>query len=115
MTEQTLSTWASRAGALDPDGRAFIDGVRTAAASGRTRTTISPGNGRRLAELAACGAEDADRAVAAARRAYPGWNGMGAEARKQVLFAVAGALEAHAGELALLETLDSGKPILQTS
>lgn len=115
MSEQTLSTWAGRAGSLALDGRAYIDGARTAAASGDHRPTISPANGRQLAELAACGAEDVDRAVAAARRAYPGWTGLGAEARKQVLLAVAATLEAHAEELALLETLDSGRPILQTS
>ncbi|OFI39291.1 aldehyde dehydrogenase PuuC [Arthrobacter sp. SW1] len=105
--------WHARAEALAIDGRAFIDGRRTASA--RTRPTISPVDGRTLAELGACGADDVDRAVAAARRAFPAWSRMGAEARKGLLLALAALMERHAEELALLETLDSGKPILQTT
>ncbi len=66
-----------------------------------------------MTELAACGTGDVDRAVAAARRAHPAWSGLGAEGRKDVLLSVANKLEKNAEELALLETLDTGRPILQ--
>jgi len=105
--------WQGRADALAIDGRAFVDGCRVSA--GSKRPTISPVDGRILAELAACTSADVDTAVAAARRAFPSWSRVGAEARKGVLLALAGLMERHADELALLETLDSGKPILQTT
>lgn len=114
MTDQTLTDWTTRAESLAPDARALIDGRRSDAATGATRTVTNPATGAALAELAACGTDDVDRAVAAARRAQPGWNVLGAEERKHVLLAVADRLELHAGELALLETLDTGRPILQT-
>lgn len=115
-TSTILATdWQSRADALSIDGRAFINGRRTSAGDQLTRPTISPVDGRTLAELAACRGADVDVAVAAARRAFPSWSRAGAEQRKQVLLTVAALLEQHADELALLETLDSGKPILQTT
>lgn len=115
-TTTTLSTdWPSRADALSIDGRAFINGRRASAGDQLTRPTISPVDGRTLASLAACRGTDVDVAVAAARRAFPAWSRSGAEQRKQVLLAVASLMEQHSDELALLETLDSGKPILQTT
>ncbi|PYI65053.1 aldehyde dehydrogenase PuuC [Arthrobacter livingstonensis] len=115
MTNQTLSAWDARADALQIDGRAFVNGQRRGAASGSLRITSSPIDGRELAQLSACGTADVEAAVAAARSAFPSWSRSGAEARKTVLLAWAGLLEAHAEELALLECLDSGKPILETS
>ncbi|WP_309072040.1 aldehyde dehydrogenase family protein, partial [Arthrobacter sp.] len=117
MNSSTIlaTNWQSQADALSIDGRAFINGRRTSAGDRLTRPTISPVDGRTLAELAACRGADVDVAVAAARRAFPSWSRAGAEQRKHVLLAVAALLEQHADELALLETLDSGKPILQTT
>ena len=115
-TSATLSLdWHGRANALAIDGRAFIDGRRAAANGHHFRPTISPIDGRVLAELAACGPDDVDRAVAAARRAFPSWSRLGAEKRKGLLLVAGRLMEQHADELALLETLDSGKPILQTT
>ncbi|NWL33614.1 aldehyde dehydrogenase family protein [Paenarthrobacter nitroguajacolicus] len=115
-TSTTLSLdWHGRADALAIDGRAFVDGHRTASSTESTRPTISPIDGRVLAELVACRANDVDRAVAAARRAFPAWARSGAEKRKGLLLALAALMEQHSDELALLETLDSGKPILQTT
>ncbi|NYD78298.1 aldehyde dehydrogenase family protein [Arthrobacter cupressi] len=112
----TLSLdWRSQADSLVIDGRAFVDGRRVAAGGQPPRPTVSPVDGRFLAELTACGSADVDVAVAAARRAFPAWSRVGAEARKGVLLALAALMERHADELALLETLDSGKPILQTT
>ena len=115
MTNQTLATWDVLADALRIDGRAFVNGQRQEAASGRQCLTTSPIDNRELALLSSCGAEDVETAVAAARRSFPAWSRSGPEARKSVLLAWAGLLEAHAEELALLESLDSGKPILQTT
>ncbi|WP_125615382.1 aldehyde dehydrogenase family protein [Specibacter cremeus] len=114
MTELAVTTWAARAAGLDIDGRPFIDGARREL--GRPgRPTTSPIDGRALATLGACGAADVDTAVAAARRAFPAWSGVSAEARKHVLLRLADLMAEHADELALLETLDSGKPIAQTT
>ena len=115
MTNQTLATWDVLADALQIDGRAFVNGQRREAASGRRRLTTSPIDNRELAMLSSCGAEDVEMAVFAARRSFPAWSRSGPESRKSVLLAWAGLLEAHAEELALLESLDSGKPILQTT
>ncbi|MDO5744349.1 MAG: aldehyde dehydrogenase family protein [Micrococcaceae bacterium] len=97
------------------DGRAFIGGSRRDAASGAKRETSSPIDGRPLAVLSACGVEDVDAAVSLARRAFTPWSRTSAESRKGVLLAWAALMETHAEELALLECLDSGKPILQTT
>lgn len=115
MTNQTLATWDDLADSLRIDGRAFVNGQRREAASGRQRLTASPIDNRELALLSACGTEDVEAAVAAARRSFRAWSRSGPEARKAVLLAWAGLMETHADELALLESLDSGKPILQTT
>ncbi len=93
--------------------RAFIDGQFVSAQSGRTFTTENPANGRPLAQVAACEAPDVDRAVKAARRAFDSgsWSRRKPAERKKILLAFADRLEAHAGELALLDTLEAGKPI----
>ena len=107
------SDWHRRAAALSIDGRAFIAGRRFAG-SEVPRAITSPVNGGMLAELASCSADDVDTAVAAARRAWTAWARRGAVARKAVLLALADLMERDFDELALLESLDSGKPIRQT-
>ncbi|MFC9336355.1 aldehyde dehydrogenase family protein [Arthrobacter sp. NPDC057009] len=114
-TTMISSDWQSRADALAIDGRAFVDGRRVSGSERLTRPTVSPIDGRALAELTSCGRADVDTAVAAARRAFPAWSRRAAVERKESLLALAALMERHADELALLETLDSGKPILQTT
>lgn len=114
-TTTTATDWQHCADALAVDGRAFINGRRASGSDNRFRPTISPIDGRSVAELAICGPADVDSAVAAARRAFPAWARKGAAGRKESLLALAALMEHHADELALLETLDSGKPILQTT
>jgi aldehyde dehydrogenase (NAD+)/gamma-glutamyl-gamma-aminobutyraldehyde dehydrogenase len=115
-TTTTISIdWQSRADTLAIDGRAFVNGRRVSGSGELTRATVSPIDGRVLTELTTCRPADVDTAVAAARRAFPSWSRKGAAARKEVLLALAALMELHADELALLETLDSGKPILQTT
>ncbi|MES2126482.1 MAG: aldehyde dehydrogenase [Pseudomonadota bacterium] len=105
--------WHTRAQALRIDARAFINGARVDAASGLHFDCRSPIDGRKLAEAARCDAADVDRAVAAARAAFEDrrWASQAPAARKRVLVKFADLMLANADELALLETLDMGKPI----
>ena len=95
------------------DGRAFINGTRTPAQSQQTFDCISPVDGRLLTQVARCGEADIDAAVSAARAAFEDkrWCGMSPAARKRVMIKFADQLLIHAEELALMETLDMGKPI----
>ncbi|WP_298825004.1 aldehyde dehydrogenase [uncultured Piscinibacter sp.] len=105
--------WHGAAKALRIDGRALIAGHRVAAKSGESFTKTSPIDGRYLGEIARGRAEDVDAAVAAARAAFADarWAGQSPAARKKVLQRFAEKILAAKEELALLETLDMGKPI----
>ncbi len=105
--------WHERARALSPNGHAFIDGRYVAAASGATFDCLSPIDGRSLAQVASTDAADVDLAVAAARRAFESgvWVRQSPRERKRVLLRFAELILEHGEELALLETLDMGKPI----
>jgi gamma-glutamyl-gamma-aminobutyraldehyde dehydrogenase/4-guanidinobutyraldehyde dehydrogenase/NAD-dependent aldehyde dehydrogenase len=105
--------WHELAAALKIDGRAFIDGKRTWACQDRRFDDFSPIDGRKLAEVARCDGADADAAVAAARAAFEDrrWAGKAPAARRRTLVRFADLMLHHADELALLETLDMGKPI----
>jgi len=113
MTTLTLADWQQRARDLRIEGRAFIQGEYTAAADGAQFDCISPIDGRLLAQVASCAQADAERAVTSARAAFDAgvWARLAPAKRKAVMIRFAELLEAHAEELALLETLDMGKPI----
>ncbi len=93
--------------------RAFIDGKFADAQIGKTFTTENPATGKPLAEIAACDTPDVDRAVKAARRSFESgvWSRLKPGERKKVLLKWADLLETNASELALLDTLEAGKPI----
>jgi len=93
----------------------FIDGTFTGGLAGRTIDVINPADGTVLASVAEAGAEDVDRAVEAARRAFPGWAARPAAERGQLLVALSDSILDHAGELALLESQDTGHPIRDTT
>ncbi len=105
--------WREEAGKLRIRDCAFVGGRFVAAAAGATFDCISPVDGRLLAKVAACDSEDVNRAVVAARAAFVkgAWADQSPRARKRTLLKLAEMIAAHAGELALLETLDVGKPI----
>jgi gamma-glutamyl-gamma-aminobutyraldehyde dehydrogenase/4-guanidinobutyraldehyde dehydrogenase/NAD-dependent aldehyde dehydrogenase len=105
--------WPAEAGRLSFRDKAFINGQFVPAATGRTFDNISPIDGRILAKIAAGDAEDIDRAVKAARAAFEAglWADQAPKARKRILVRLAELIQKHANELALLETLDMGKPI----
>ena len=92
---------------------AFIDGAFRPAASGRTFETRNPATGAVLADVAACGAEDVDLAVARARDAFEDgrWSRLPPAERKSVLIRLAKLMTRNARELAVMESLDSGKTI----
>lgn len=95
------------------DGRAVINGQRVAAQDGQTFGCISPVDGRLLASVARGAQADVDTAVMAARSVFEqrSWSGMAPAQRKRVMIKFADQVLAHADELALMETLDMGKPI----
>jgi len=117
MLDKTATGWQTLAAQLNFEGRAFINGRYVDALSGLTRPTINPANGKELAAIASCGTEDAEVAVRGARAAFESgaWSGMSPMDRKMVLVRWAELIEKHADELALLETLDVGKPISDTT
>ena len=96
--------------------QAFIGGRFVDAADGRTYTVENPATGKPLAEVAECGPRDVDLAVAAARQAADSgvWSGMSPAERKRILVRFADLIDENVGELALIESLDAGKPISDT-
>jgi 4-guanidinobutyraldehyde dehydrogenase/NAD-dependent aldehyde dehydrogenase len=105
--------WHERAAALAIDGRAFIGGERVWAKSEQQFDNLSPVDGRKLGLVARCGQADVDAAVASARAAFEDrrWAGQSPAQRKRILIRFADLILAATDELALLETLDMGKPI----
>jgi len=105
--------WLARAAALRIDGRMLIDGQRREAASGQTFACTSPINGRVLGAVARGAQADVDAAVSSARKAFDDgrWAGKAPAVRKRILLRFADKILAARDELALLETLDMGKPI----
>src|SRR5437763_6463067 len=105
--------WHAEAQRLNFRNKAFIGGEFVAAASGKTFQCTSPRDGSVLAEVAECDKEDIDRAVKAARKAFDSgvWANKAPKSRKRVMLKFADLIERNANELALLETLDMGKPI----
>ncbi|MET3134725.1 aldehyde dehydrogenase (NAD+) [Oxalobacteraceae bacterium GrIS 1.11] len=90
----------------------FIDNAWSEA--GELFATTNPADGKQLAELTQASEQDVDRAVQAARRALPLWQGLGGHGRARVMYALARLLQKHARLFAVLETLDNGKTIRET-
>jgi aldehyde dehydrogenase (NAD+) len=91
-------------------GGEFVDGL-----AGGTIEVLNPFDGEKLADIAEARAEDIDRAVDAASKAFPAWSRTAASERGRLLLALAGAVEANAARLAELETRDTGHPIRDSS
>ncbi len=112
----TVSEWEERARRVETPSQAWIGGRFTDAATGKRFETICPRDGSVLAEVARCGPEDVDRAVRAAREAFEDgrWARKAPAERKEILLRLARLIEDRLEDLALLETLDVGKPISDT-
>src|SRR5690606_17139450 len=91
-----------------------IDGEFREAADGRVLKTLSPASEEVLSEVAHGGESDVDAAVAAARAAFPGWSGLPGSVRAGYLFRIARLIQERSRELAVLESLDNGKPIRES-
>ncbi|MDC8757151.1 aldehyde dehydrogenase family protein [Janthinobacterium sp. hw3] len=108
-SQQEAQAW------LEQRGRTFglfIDNAWSEA--GELFASTNPADGKPLAELTQASEADVDRAVAAARRAQPLWQGLGGHGRARVMYALARLLQKHARLFAVLETLDNGKTIRET-
>jgi aldehyde dehydrogenase (NAD+) len=90
----------------------FIDGAWTA--PGKTFATTNPASGAHLADITDGTPADVDRAVAAARAAFPGWSSLRGYQRGRYLYAIARMIQKHARLFAVLETMDNGKPIRES-
>ena len=108
------SDWQKRAAAQGFVTQALIDGQLHPAQSGATFASINPANNQLLAQVAACDAADVDAAVASARQAFEQgpWARMAPRERKQVLLRLAELIMANREELALLDSLNMGKPVM---
>jgi betaine-aldehyde dehydrogenase len=89
----------------------FIDGEWTAPAEGRTEAVVNPATGETIAQAPLSTAEDVNRAVAAAKAAFPEWSDTTPGERQLALLKLADALEERADELTRLEVANAGKPI----
>ncbi|MBK5517931.1 aldehyde dehydrogenase [Pseudomonas sp. TH10] len=109
----SFSEWTTLAASVKVNGQCFIDGQYRQGVEEQVFDKISPVDGRVIASIARCTTLDVDMAVACARRVFEAgtWSRMAPGQRKRILIAFAGLIEKHGAELALLETLDMGKPI----
>jgi gamma-glutamyl-gamma-aminobutyraldehyde dehydrogenase len=117
MSELSHKDWISKAASIRFRDKAFIDGKYVPARSGRTFASINPATGETLADVASCGEEDIELAVAAARRSFDSgvWSRAKPAHRKDVLLRLAQLLRENLHELALLESLDMGKLVNDAS
>ncbi|OPC81311.1 betaine-aldehyde dehydrogenase [Embleya scabrispora] len=92
----------------------FIDGAFAEATDGGRLKTVNPATEEVLAEIAVGGEADVDRAVKAARKAFKSWSALPGAQRAKYLFRIARLIQEHARELAVLESIDNGKPIRES-
>ncbi|MQG94643.1 aldehyde dehydrogenase [Pseudomonas sp. MN1F] len=109
-----LGYWQQRAAGLNLRDKALIGGRQLGAASGATFDAINPATHQVLARVAACDQADVDLAVSTARKAFEQgpWPRMAPVERKKVLLRLAELIMAHREELALLDSLNMGKPVM---
>jgi gamma-glutamyl-gamma-aminobutyraldehyde dehydrogenase len=113
MTLLDHPTWTERAAGLSPRGGIYVDGGFRDARSGATFASINPATDEAITDVAAGDAADVDDAVASARRAFESgvWSRAAPADRKVIMLRLVALMGEHAHELALLDSLDMGKPI----
>jgi acyl-CoA reductase-like NAD-dependent aldehyde dehydrogenase len=116
LATRSRADWERIAAPLRPEGRAFINGRFVAARDGRVFEKKSPIDGRVIAQVARCSERDVDDAVAAARSAFESgvWRRAEPKERKRVMLRFAELVRNDLERLAMLETLDVGKPIINS-
>src|SRR5215469_3341118 len=92
----------------------YINGAWKKPVSGEYFATSNPANGEKIADVAQADIADVDAAVKAARAALPGWQALSGHQRARLLYALARQVQKHSRRLAVLETLDNGKPIRES-
>ena len=112
-TMSNTINWQQRALDLKPASQLFIDGEYVDAASGKTFENFSPSDGHLISNVASGDAEDINRAVSSAKKAYDSgvWSDMNPRDKKAIMLRWAALLGEHREELALLEAIDTGRPI----
>ena len=98
----------------DKKFKLFINGKWELPSSGKYFDSVSPMNKSHLAKLAEASKKDVDKAVAAAKKALPGWAGASGHVRARYLYAIARQIQKNARLFAVLESMDNGKPIRET-
>ena len=116
LQARTHAQWREAAAALRFEARPYIDGAFTDATDGTPFESYTPRDGSLLAQVQGGGPRDVDRAVRAARAAFEDgrWRTMDPKARKRILLRWSELILEHAEELALLDTLEMGKPISES-
>src|SRR5579863_3995235 len=102
---------------LDRHGRRFghfVNGAWLQPSAGQYFDTTDPSSGEKIADIAQGSAADVEAAVKAARAAFPKWQALTPHARARYLYAIARTVQKHSRRLAVLETLDNGKPIRES-
>jgi len=99
---------------LDDRYKLFINGEWVESGCGKTFATANPSTGEVLAHCADACLDDIDKAVAAAWKAFPAWKKTSPQQRSAMLLKIADLIDANADHLALVETMDNGKPIRET-
>ena len=94
--------------------KAYVDGEWIDADSGETIPVDNPATGETIAEVPRLGAAETRRAIEAAAAAFPAWSGLIAKERARILRAFADSMMAHQEELAVLMTLEQGKPLAES-
>jgi gamma-glutamyl-gamma-aminobutyraldehyde dehydrogenase len=116
MKLQMKADYEKLAGSIRFSTRAFIDGKQVESVDGKTFVTENPATGKKLTDVTSCGEKDVALAVQAARRAFEDrrWSGLAPGERKRILLKFCDLIMKHQDELAVMESLDSGKPIFDT-
>ena len=114
--QRDRSGWERLSASVRPEGRAFIAGRPVAARDGGVFDDVSPIDGKVVCQVARCRSADVDAAVAAARSSFEtgAWRRMEPKERKRILRRFAELIRADVDRLALLETRDVGKPIVNS-
>lgn len=113
----SLSHFEKLAGSIGLPHLAVIDGKLVPSVTGQTFDNVSPRDGRLINKIALCNEKDVDAAVASARKAFEDkrWRNLHYREKKRILFRLADLMERDLETIALLESLDSGKPIRDTT
>ena len=116
MSGLTFTQWQQCASELALPNQAFISGRYCPAISGKTFSRINPATGGELVDIASCDIDDVNVAVKAARTSFESgiWSSKTPQERKSIMLKWAELINEHQQDIALLETLDTGKPIAET-